>query len=175
VSCQFYQIMLTKQAQKDIAKLSPKLQTKLKDILRNKIALFPQTGVVLIAVVFPFRNLGHTTFHLGHTLGHTFWRNTQAKSRLKIQQRQGLMGCLAEHGGSSRKASMPVFVKIVVASFFTNPYLYVFPDSAIPHAFFPSFGLGQTSVPGAWPWLLDTAHREPPVQPRLPLGAAVPV
>jgi hypothetical protein len=68
-----------------------------------------------------------------------------------------------------------VFVKIVVASFFTNPYLSVFPDSAIPHAFSPSFGLGQTSVPGAWPWLLDTAHREPPVQPRLPLGAAVPV
>lgn len=44
MSCQSYQIVLTKQAQKDIAKLSPKLQNKLKDILRNKIALFPQTG-----------------------------------------------------------------------------------------------------------------------------------
>lgn len=44
MSCQSYQIVLTKQAQKDIAMLSPKLQNKLKDILRNKIALFPQTG-----------------------------------------------------------------------------------------------------------------------------------
>jgi hypothetical protein len=76
---------------------------------------------------------------------------------------------------STFKRSSTVFVKIVVASFFTNPYLSVFPDSAIPHAFSPSFGLGQTSVPGAWPWLLDTAHRGPPAQPRLPLGAAVPV
>lgn len=48
MSCLSYQIVLTKQAQKDIAKLSPKLQNKLKDILRNKIALFPQTGKPLI-------------------------------------------------------------------------------------------------------------------------------
>lgn len=48
MSCLSYQIVLTKQAQKDIAKLSPKLQNKLKDILRNKVALFPQTGKPLI-------------------------------------------------------------------------------------------------------------------------------
>jgi addiction module RelE/StbE family toxin len=39
-----YTIKLTKQATKDIQKLTPKLQTKLKDILRNKIAVAPKTG-----------------------------------------------------------------------------------------------------------------------------------
>ena len=48
MSCARYQIELTKQAQKDIAKLTPKLKTKLKDILRNKIAIMLQTGKPLV-------------------------------------------------------------------------------------------------------------------------------
>ena len=43
-----YHIELTKQAQKDVAKLSPKLKAKLKDILRHKIAVAPETGKPLI-------------------------------------------------------------------------------------------------------------------------------
>ncbi len=39
-----YQIKFTKRAQKDIEKLSPKLKSKLKDILRFKIAVEPETG-----------------------------------------------------------------------------------------------------------------------------------
>jgi mRNA-degrading endonuclease RelE of RelBE toxin-antitoxin system len=48
VSCERYQIAFTRQAQKDIAKLTPKLKTKLKDILRNKIAIVPQAGKPLL-------------------------------------------------------------------------------------------------------------------------------
>lgn len=48
MSCERYQITFTRQAQKDIAKLTPKLKTKLKDILRNKIAIAPQTGKPLL-------------------------------------------------------------------------------------------------------------------------------
>ncbi|NRP09236.1 MULTISPECIES: type II toxin-antitoxin system RelE/ParE family toxin [unclassified Marinobacterium] len=43
-----YDIELTKQAQKDIKKLSPKLKEKLKDILRNKIAVDPLSGKALL-------------------------------------------------------------------------------------------------------------------------------
>ena len=43
-----YDIELTKQAQKDIKKLTPKLKEKLKDILRNKIAVDPQAGKALL-------------------------------------------------------------------------------------------------------------------------------
>ena len=43
-----YDIELTKQAQKDIKKLTPKLKEKLKDILRNKIAVDPLSGKALI-------------------------------------------------------------------------------------------------------------------------------
>lgn len=39
-----YRIKLTRQASKDIQKLTPKLQNKLKDILRNKIAVAPEAG-----------------------------------------------------------------------------------------------------------------------------------
>ncbi len=39
-----YHIELTKQAQKDVAKLTPRLKTKLKDILRHKISVAPETG-----------------------------------------------------------------------------------------------------------------------------------
>jgi len=48
VSCERYHIAFTRQAQKDIAKLTPKLKTKLKDILRNKIAIVPQAGKPLL-------------------------------------------------------------------------------------------------------------------------------
>jgi Txe/YoeB family toxin of Txe-Axe toxin-antitoxin module len=48
VSCERYQIAFTRQAQKDIAKLTPKLKTKLKAILRNKIAMAPQAGKPLL-------------------------------------------------------------------------------------------------------------------------------
>lgn len=43
-----YQIEFTKQAQKEVAKLSPKLKSKLKDILRHKIAVSPETGKALV-------------------------------------------------------------------------------------------------------------------------------
>ncbi len=42
-----YQVLFTKQAQKDIQKLTPKLQKKLKEIIRNKIAIAPETGKAL--------------------------------------------------------------------------------------------------------------------------------
>ena len=48
MSCERYQIAFTRQAQKDIAKLTPKLKTKLKDILRNKISIEPQAGKPLV-------------------------------------------------------------------------------------------------------------------------------
>lgn len=44
MSCERYQIAFTRQAQKDIAKL----KTKLKDILRNKIAIVPQADKPLL-------------------------------------------------------------------------------------------------------------------------------
>lgn len=43
-----YQIEFTKQAQKDVAKLTPRLKHKLKDILRYKIAVEPETGKPLV-------------------------------------------------------------------------------------------------------------------------------
>jgi len=48
VSCDCYQLEFTRQAQKDIAKLTPKLKNKLKDILRNKISIEPQAGKSLV-------------------------------------------------------------------------------------------------------------------------------
>jgi addiction module RelE/StbE family toxin len=48
VSCKIYQIEFTKQAQKDVTKLSPKLKNKLKDILRHKIAITPEKGKALV-------------------------------------------------------------------------------------------------------------------------------
>jgi Txe/YoeB family toxin of Txe-Axe toxin-antitoxin module len=48
VTDRHYDIELTKQAQKDIKKLSPKLKEKLKDILRNKIAVDPLSGKALL-------------------------------------------------------------------------------------------------------------------------------
>lgn len=46
MSYERYQIEFTKQAQKDLAKL--KLKQKLKDILRNKISIAPETGKPLV-------------------------------------------------------------------------------------------------------------------------------
>lgn len=43
-----YLVEFTKQAQKDITKLTPKLKTKLKELIRNKISLMPQTGKPLV-------------------------------------------------------------------------------------------------------------------------------
>jgi len=39
-----YKIRFTKQAEKDVSKLSPRLRQKLKDILRNSIAVDPYGG-----------------------------------------------------------------------------------------------------------------------------------
>ena len=43
-----YRVRFTRQAEKDIAKLSPKLRTKLKDIVRNRLALQPYSGKPLV-------------------------------------------------------------------------------------------------------------------------------
>jgi len=43
-----YQLQFTKKAKKDIQSLTPKLKAKLKDILRNKIALTPESGKPLV-------------------------------------------------------------------------------------------------------------------------------
>ena len=48
MSCDRYAIEFTKQAQKDIAKLTPKLKNKLKDILRHKISIVPLMGKPLV-------------------------------------------------------------------------------------------------------------------------------
>lgn len=51
MSCERYQLEFTKQAQKDIAKLTPKLKNKLKDILRNKISVMPESGKPLVGAL----------------------------------------------------------------------------------------------------------------------------
>lgn len=43
-----YLIQFTKKAHKDIQQLTPKLKSKLKDILRTKIACEPESGKALI-------------------------------------------------------------------------------------------------------------------------------
>lgn len=43
-----YRLEFTKQSVKDIAKLSPKLKNKLKEILRNRIAVDPTSGKALV-------------------------------------------------------------------------------------------------------------------------------
>jgi Txe/YoeB family toxin of Txe-Axe toxin-antitoxin module len=48
VTCDRYKLEFTKQAQKDISKLSPKLKSKLKSILRNKISVAPESGKALV-------------------------------------------------------------------------------------------------------------------------------
>lgn len=48
MACQTYEIRFTKKAQKDAEQLTPKLKNKLKDILRNKIAVAPESGKSLM-------------------------------------------------------------------------------------------------------------------------------
>lgn len=48
MTCDRYKLEFTKQAQKDISKLSPKLKSKLKSILRNKISVAPESGNALV-------------------------------------------------------------------------------------------------------------------------------
>ena len=43
-----YRIRFTRQASKDIKKLTPKLQDKLKDILRKRLAVEPYSGKMLV-------------------------------------------------------------------------------------------------------------------------------
>lgn len=39
-----YRVRFTRQAEKDIAKLTEKLRAKLKDIVRNRLAVYPHAG-----------------------------------------------------------------------------------------------------------------------------------
>ena len=43
-----YEVLFSKQAQKDIRKLTPKLQKKAKDIIRNQISVNPYSGKTLV-------------------------------------------------------------------------------------------------------------------------------
>ena len=43
-----YRIRFTRQASKDVRTLSPKLQSKLKDILRQRLAVEPYSGKALV-------------------------------------------------------------------------------------------------------------------------------
>jgi len=43
-----YRVRFTRQAEKDIAKLTAKLRTKLKDIVRNRLAADPYSGKPLV-------------------------------------------------------------------------------------------------------------------------------
>ncbi len=43
-----YEIRFSRQAEKDIRKLTPKLKKKLMDILRNQIAIDPTSGKALV-------------------------------------------------------------------------------------------------------------------------------
>jgi Txe/YoeB family toxin of toxin-antitoxin system len=43
-----YRIRFTRQAEKDVRKLTPKVRDKLKDILRNRLAVDPYSGKQLV-------------------------------------------------------------------------------------------------------------------------------
>jgi Txe/YoeB family toxin of toxin-antitoxin system len=43
-----YRVRFTRQAEKDIEKLTAKLRTKLKDIVRNRLAIDPYSGKPLV-------------------------------------------------------------------------------------------------------------------------------
>lgn len=47
-SSPIYRVRFTRQAEKDIGKLSPKLRAKLKDIIRNRLAPDPHSGKPLV-------------------------------------------------------------------------------------------------------------------------------
>jgi addiction module RelE/StbE family toxin len=46
-----YRVRFTRQAEKDIRKLTPKLKEKLKDIVRNRLAVNPYSGKALIGTL----------------------------------------------------------------------------------------------------------------------------
>jgi Txe/YoeB family toxin of Txe-Axe toxin-antitoxin module len=52
-----YEIRLTKEAVKDVAKLTPKLKLKLKDMLLNSIAIAPYHGKRLVGDLEGFYSL----------------------------------------------------------------------------------------------------------------------
>jgi Txe/YoeB family toxin of toxin-antitoxin system len=52
-----YRIRFTKLAEKDVQKLSPKLQQKLKEILRNRIAIDPYGGKALMGELKGFYSM----------------------------------------------------------------------------------------------------------------------
>jgi len=52
-----YEIRLTKEARKDVQKLSSRMKKKLKDILKNKIALEPYTGKKLVGQLKGFYSI----------------------------------------------------------------------------------------------------------------------
>ena len=52
-----YEIRFTKEAMKDVQKLSPQLTVKLKDILRNKIYVEPYTGKKLVGQLKGFYSI----------------------------------------------------------------------------------------------------------------------
>ncbi len=52
-----YEVRFTKEALKDVKKLSPKLQDKLRDIIINQILPDPQCGKKLIGVLTGFYSL----------------------------------------------------------------------------------------------------------------------
>jgi mRNA-degrading endonuclease RelE of RelBE toxin-antitoxin system len=47
-----YRVRFTRQAEKDVAKITAKLRTKLKDIVRNRLAVDPYSGKLLVG---PFK------------------------------------------------------------------------------------------------------------------------
>jgi mRNA interferase RelE/StbE len=52
-----YEIRFTKEALKDVKKLSPRLTTKLKEIIENKIAVEPYTGKKLVGQLKGFYSI----------------------------------------------------------------------------------------------------------------------
>jgi addiction module RelE/StbE family toxin len=56
-----YRVRFTRQAEKDIEKLTAKLRTKLKDIVRNRLAIDPYSGKPLVG---PLK--GYYSVHLSY-------------------------------------------------------------------------------------------------------------
>jgi addiction module RelE/StbE family toxin len=52
-----YQVRFTKEAKKDIAKLTPKLKQKLQDIIRDKVSINPYRGKKLVGDLTGFFSL----------------------------------------------------------------------------------------------------------------------
>ena len=52
-----YELRFTKEALKDIRKLSPRMTTKLKEIIENKIAVEPYTGKKLVGQLKGFYSI----------------------------------------------------------------------------------------------------------------------